>query len=108
MDTELVDAAATLNPVAGLRSLDAIHLASAMVVRADLRAVVKYDTRMIAAAETLKLSVVAPARTMGAGLRDDREASAGDETPLQPRFRVASRSGVQVYPARPARRPGHS
>ena len=60
MDAELLDDAAMLNPAGRLRSLDAIHLASALAVGTDLRAVLTYDTRMIAAAEELKLAVAAP------------------------------------------------
>ena len=61
MDIELLEVAATLNPAGRLRSLDAIHLASALVTGSELRAVLTYDDRMIAAAEELKLAVAAPA-----------------------------------------------
>ena len=61
MDAELLDVAATLNLASRVRSLDAIHLASALVVGSELRAVLTYDSRMIVAAEELKLPVVAPA-----------------------------------------------
>lgn len=43
-----------------LRSLDAIHLASALAVRADLTAFVAYDLRLIAAATTAGLTVERP------------------------------------------------
>lgn len=43
-----------------LRSLDAIHLASAMAVRADLTAFVAYDLRLIDAANTAGLEVHRP------------------------------------------------
>src|SRR4029078_4969627 len=43
---ELLDAAATLVPGETLRSLDAIHLASAHALTSDLRAVVTYDERL--------------------------------------------------------------
>jgi predicted nucleic acid-binding protein len=49
-----------LAPDASLRSLDAIHLASAELVGRDLRAVVTYDRRMAAVAEGLALPVVTP------------------------------------------------
>lgn len=43
-----------------LRSLDAIHLASARRLGSDLRAVVTYDLRMQEAAAALHLPVAAP------------------------------------------------
>jgi predicted nucleic acid-binding protein len=57
--SELVDAAAD---VAGesLRSLDAIHLASALSLRADLSAFVAYDQRLAAAAAAVGLETVQP------------------------------------------------
>ena len=55
----LLDAAAELEPV-GLRSLDAIHLTTALAVGSDLARVVTYDERMAEAAEALDLTVVAP------------------------------------------------
>jgi len=58
---ELLDAAANLPAIPMLRSLDAIHLASARTVVTGLRAVVTYDTRMAAAAEALGLPTAAPA-----------------------------------------------
>lgn len=57
---ELLDRAATLAPNVQLRSLDAVHLAAAQEVGADLRAVVTYDDRMAAAAQGLGLTVEAP------------------------------------------------
>lgn len=59
LDAALLDAAASLAPGALLRTLDAIHLASAQLA-VDLRAVVTYDPRMAAAAATLGLTVDAP------------------------------------------------
>jgi len=44
-----------------IRSLDAIHLATASLFGPSLRAVITYDTRMEAAARTLGWHVVAPA-----------------------------------------------
>ncbi len=60
VDDALLDAAAALDP-AILRSLDAIHLASALSVAAELEAVVTYDARMAAGAAVLGLRAVAPA-----------------------------------------------
>lgn len=62
LDRDLLDDAATLSPGSRLlRSLDAIHLASARVIGSDLRAVVTYDQRMGDAAVALGLTVEAPA-----------------------------------------------
>ena len=59
LDDELLDAASMLN--AGvLRSLDAIHLAAALTLGADLTAVVTYDDRMAAAAGRVGLVTSAP------------------------------------------------
>lgn len=58
---ELIDEAADLAPGQFLRSLDAIHVATARAVGSDLRALVTYDTRMAAAAAALALPVEAPA-----------------------------------------------
>ncbi len=44
-----------------LRSLDAIHLATALLLERSLRTVVTYDARMARAARALGLPVVAPA-----------------------------------------------
>jgi predicted nucleic acid-binding protein len=43
-----------------LRSLDAIHLSSAQVIGAELRAIVTYDERMALIATNLGLVVEAP------------------------------------------------
>ena len=43
-----------------LRSLDALHLATALEIGADLEGVVTYDTRMIRAAAMAELHVVTP------------------------------------------------
>lgn len=59
LDDDLLDTAAHLDTPA-LRSLDAIHLASALALGKGLAAVVSYDRRMAAAAERLGLTVVAP------------------------------------------------
>lgn len=60
LDSALLDMAATIDPASVLRSLDAIHLASAQLLGADLRAVVTYDQRMTTAANALGLLVASP------------------------------------------------
>ena len=60
LDDALLDAAGTLD-VGVLRSLDAIHLAAALTVAAQLEAVITYDGRMTTAARLLGLPVTAPA-----------------------------------------------
>jgi predicted nucleic acid-binding protein len=57
---ELLEFAGSL-AAAELRSLDAIHLASALLIGAELTAFVAYDRRLQAAAEAERLPVVAPA-----------------------------------------------
>lgn len=59
IDNSLLDAAAALDPRV-LRSLDAIHLASAMELGDDLDCVVTYDRRMSDAAHVLGVVVRAP------------------------------------------------
>lgn len=56
----LLDAAASLVSDTLVRTLDAIHLASAQLLGADLRAVVTYDDRMVTAAADLGLPADAP------------------------------------------------
>jgi predicted nucleic acid-binding protein len=60
VDRRILATAATLEPLA-LRTLDAIHLATAMAVREDLEIVVTYDGRLRAAAERIRIDVAAPA-----------------------------------------------
>jgi len=60
MTSSLLDSAADLAPSSPLRSLDAIHLASAQALGPELRAVLTYDSRMAVAAETVGLLVSAP------------------------------------------------
>ncbi len=60
LDAGVLDSAATIGPRSVLRSLDAIHLASAQLLGADLRAVVTYDQRMSTGAAALGLQVAAP------------------------------------------------
>lgn len=59
VDDRLLDTAALIDP-AVVRSLDAIHLAAALALGPDLRAIVTYDVRMIAAAHTLGLPCILP------------------------------------------------
>ncbi|MCA1673304.1 MAG: PIN domain-containing protein, partial [Actinobacteria bacterium] len=59
MDRELLLAAGDLEPD-GLRTLDAIHLASAQAAGDDLGGVVTYDARMAAAARDLGLTTLTP------------------------------------------------
>lgn len=60
LDHSLLDDAATLALGSALRSLDAIHLASARLIGPDLRAVVTYDQRMSDAATAAGLVVESP------------------------------------------------
>ncbi len=66
-DLEIIELDASVASVAasigspGLRTLDAIHIASAMAVAADLDAFVTYDDRMAEAARALGLPVIRPA-----------------------------------------------
>ena len=60
IDDRILDAAGILEPRI-LRTLDAIHLATALTLGNDLAAVVTYDDRMAEAARLLGLSTVRPA-----------------------------------------------
>ena len=60
VDRRILTTAAALEP-STLRTLDAIHLATALAVREDLELVVTYDRRLRAAAERVQIDVVAPA-----------------------------------------------
>jgi hypothetical protein len=60
LETELLDRAAMLTPGGLFRSLDAIHLSSAQLIGAELRAIVTYDERMALIATSLGLVVEAP------------------------------------------------
>ncbi|MDQ2911612.1 MAG: type II toxin-antitoxin system VapC family toxin [Actinomycetota bacterium] len=60
LDRVILDTACTTDP-ASLRTLDAIHLASALSLGADLGAFVTYDQRLLEAAERAGLDVLAPA-----------------------------------------------
>jgi predicted nucleic acid-binding protein len=58
MTTDLLDAAGAL--AFPLRSLDAIHLASALRIRAHLDAFVAYDKRLLTAADDMGLPTASP------------------------------------------------
>lgn len=60
LEDALLDEAASLRPP-GVRSLDALHLATALSVRDDLGAFVTYDERLAETAEAHGLPVTAPA-----------------------------------------------
>lgn len=59
IDKKILQVAAMLQPPA-LRTLDAIHLATALSVRGDLAAVVTYDSRLAKASSDAKLGVWSP------------------------------------------------
>lgn len=60
IDDRILDGAGTLDPGV-LRTLDAIHLATALAVGDDLDAIVTYDLRMLEAARLLGLATATPA-----------------------------------------------
>lgn len=60
LNDRILAAAGTLLP-AELRSLDAVHLATALQLDAEVRQVVTYDERMATAAKALGLRTSAPA-----------------------------------------------
>lgn len=60
LDRKILDHAATLVAPVRVRSLDAIHLATASVLGSELGAVVTYDARMLEAAAGLGLRTAAP------------------------------------------------
>jgi predicted nucleic acid-binding protein len=60
LDRRVVDRAAALHPPA-LRSIDAIHLATALSVAEDLDGLVTYDERLAAAARRARIEVWGPA-----------------------------------------------
>jgi len=59
IDDGILRGAAELAP-ASLRTLDALHVATALSLREDLDAVIAYDDRLLAAARRNGLSVSAP------------------------------------------------
>ncbi len=60
IDDDVLMSAAYVAPVA-VRSLDAIHLATALRMATELEAIVTYDRRMIEGARALGLPVASPA-----------------------------------------------
>lgn len=60
IDTHVLDTAARLSPPT-LRSLDAIHLASALQLGDELTAFVAYDERLLSAASALGMPISSPA-----------------------------------------------
>lgn len=60
IDAPVLDVAAQLSP-RSLRSLDAIHVASALELRDALTAFVAYDDRLLTAASALGMPVASPA-----------------------------------------------
>jgi predicted nucleic acid-binding protein len=61
LDSQVLGTAAEL-PDPGLRSPDALHLASALVLDPDLQVFVAYDPRLVAAARAAGLEVATPGR----------------------------------------------
>ena len=59
IDDEVVEGAMN-EPDRGLRSLDAIHLATARILAEDLDAIVSYDDRMLRAATDAGLATLSP------------------------------------------------
>jgi predicted nucleic acid-binding protein len=59
IDRPVIELAARLQP-ATLRTLDAIHVASAMQLGSELRSFVTYDQRLADAARAAGLTVVSP------------------------------------------------
>lgn len=64
IDDALLDLAADMDPLA-LRSLDAVHLAAAQLLGAELEALVTYDARMAQAAAALGFRAVLWAQCSG-------------------------------------------
>lgn len=60
LDASVADAAARIGPPT-LRSLDVVHVASALALADDLESFVTYDSRLADAAREAGLTVVAPA-----------------------------------------------
>jgi uncharacterized protein len=60
MTADIINRAAGVRPNT-LRSLDALHLASALAVKQDLTAFVAYDKRLLAAAREAGLPTASPA-----------------------------------------------
>jgi uncharacterized protein len=64
LDDALLEDAATLGP-ANLRSLDAIHLATAVSIREEIGVFITYDWRLAQAAQASGLPVVTPGAVAG-------------------------------------------
>ena len=60
LEASIADSAARIGP-STLRSLDALHLASALALADDVESFITYDTRLADAARAAGLTVVAPA-----------------------------------------------
>jgi uncharacterized protein len=60
VDRDVLDRAATLAPSSLVRSLDAIHLSTAQLLAAELRALLTYDVRMAQVAASIGLTVETP------------------------------------------------
>lgn len=95
IDEEVLEAAATLDP-AVLRSLDAIHAASALALAEDLAAVLTYDQRMLGALAALDL----PARAPGAPYDATLRAAARRPGAATRRVPATSARGRRVAPGR--------
>jgi hypothetical protein len=59
IDVDILGRAAVLEP-RDLRTLDAIHLATALLLRQDIAGLVTYDARLAGAAAAAGISVLAP------------------------------------------------
>lgn len=59
IDDEILNGAARLKPLE-LRTLDAIHVASAQTLGSALGAVIAYDTRLVQGAKTARLTTLEP------------------------------------------------
>lgn len=59
LDDAVLDVATSLDP-AGLRSLDALHLATALSIREEVGVLITYDQRLAEAAEGMGLKVLQP------------------------------------------------
>ncbi len=59
INADVFDSAGELGPTE-VRSLDAIHLATALALDADLAGIVTYDQRLVEAAAALRLNVEHP------------------------------------------------
>ena len=59
LDDAVLDVATSLEPT-GLRTLDALHLATALSVRDEIGVLISYDERLVHAAEARGLKVAQP------------------------------------------------